>query len=142
MRLLLLAILALSTAILVAEPPPPYLKDGVITVTLKSGEQYHFSANEYMVVKRGAKRLDSEVVGTTQESHFEEELHNKNRVRLMAGAGPTGMRDARSASSIHIESSYGLVGGLGYDRQISNRFSLGAAGYTNGTLSLGVGYDF
>ena len=142
-NLIIALLLGFASMVSYAEEAPAYMKDGKIVVTLKSGKTYEYSTNEWMVVRRGAKKLvPVDVAASPDQRHFAEPEHNKNRVRLMGGIGPVGLKDQQIGSRLHIETKYGLVGGLGYDRQISNKFSLGVAGYTNGTARLGVGLDF
>ena len=137
-----LFLILLCTSSLYAEEVPAYLKDGKIVVTLTNGKSYEFSSNEYMVVRRGSK-VDAELEpAALQQKHFEQELHHKNRLRLLIGAGPSGLQTSQSGSTVNVKSKYELVTGLGYDRSLTNELSIGGSVYTNGTFSLGFGTDF
>lgn len=58
MKKLIFIAMLLVTNLGLASETPGYLKDGIITVTLKNGKSYSFSTNEYMVVKRGAAKTE------------------------------------------------------------------------------------
>ncbi len=138
MKLIIFIFTAVAT--LMAEEPPAYMRDGNITVTLKSGKQYEYSTNEWMVVRRGSKKV--QVAGTRELVEESQVVAGPNKLRLMGGYGPNGLQAEQRGSTLHVESKYGLVGGLGYARQLSRRLSLGASIYTNGTTSLDLGVDF
>jgi hypothetical protein len=128
------------------EEPPAYLKDGTITVTLKNGKQYEFSTNEWKVVPRRGDEVAPEADEEDEDepTYVEQSVRpaGPNRVRLMAGVGPTGLKDSRSPGKIHVETDFGAVGGVGLDRSLTDRISINGSAYTNGTFSLGVGLDF
>ena len=134
---------------------PPFLKDAVITVTLKNGKVYTFSANTHAVVTRASsnKKKPAEIVvveKTTvvektskqmcEESGYREQ--KKNRVRVMGGRGPDGVKADTGATSTRISASQGPVGGIGYDRSLDENFSIGAQIMSNATMTLGLGLDF
>jgi hypothetical protein len=119
------------------DAPPSYLKDGKIVVTLKNGKSYEFSTNEYKVVRRGTGKKSDKKAQPAQE-----EEPSQNRVRLMGGVGPNGFKTSVSPGLAHVETSYGVVGGLGYDRKLGKKYSINGSAYTNGTFSLGLGLDF
>lgn len=129
-----------------AEQPPAYLRDGKITVTLKNGKQYEYSTNEWKVVRRRG----DEVAPETEEEEEDEPTYversirpaGPNRVRLMAGVGPVGLKDSQNGNKLHVETDFGMVGGVGLDRSLTDRISINGSAYTNGTFSLGVGLDF
>jgi hypothetical protein len=134
---------------------PPYMRDAVITVTLKNGKVYKFSGNTHAVVTRASsnKKKPAEIVIVEKEKVVEkaskqtcEDAGYKepklNRVKVMLGAGPDGLETERHQSSVTVKSSVGAVGGLGYDRLIDKDISVGGQIMTNGTCTLGVGLDF
>lgn len=118
---------------------PAYLKDGTITVTLKNGKTYTFSTNEYMVVKRGAKKPAPalEQLATAMKPE-----PRRNRVRVLGGVGPNGLETTRSASQATVTTTSGAVGGIGYDRLITDEVSVGGAALNNETYLLNIGLDF
>ena len=67
---------------------------------------------------------------------------NKNRLRLLGGYGPTGVELNKESHKASIEEDKGLVLGLGYDRLLTDRFSVGGQIQTNETYLLNVGWDF
>lgn len=149
-----LAILFTTSALGDATEIPPYLKDATITVKLKNGKEYTFSANTHAVVTRASSNKKKPpiviektlVVEKAVEKIVEKrvEVSNKtsNRVRLLGGVGPTGVEAEKRGQSIVVSPLYGPVGGLGYDRMIKNNVSVGAQIMSNGTGALGLGLDF
>lgn len=67
----------------------------------------------------------------------------KNRLRLMGGYGPYGLEQEQiGTNTFEVNLKRGIVGGLGYDRLLNNRLSVGAFALTNLTFGLSVGLDF
>lgn len=128
-----------------AEEVPSYLKDGVITVTLKDGKVYTFSANEYKVVKRGAKAKPIAKVekseqqapaAPVQESH-------KNRISLLVGHGLTGKMNISSGpSTVDVQQDRDVIGGVMLQRDLNKDYHLMGGALTNKTFLLGVGVGF
>ncbi len=139
MKILILSLLFVVPAF--AEEVPEYLKDGVISVTLKDGKVYHFSSNEYKVVKRGNEAEETlESVKLSQERVIE--VQKKNRVRVLGGVAPSGLDTSSSGNTVSVKNKTEGVAGAGYDRMLTDKISVGGAALTNGTYTLGVGYDF
>jgi hypothetical protein len=67
---------------------------------------------------------------------------HKNRLRLLGGLGPKTGTVSRHGNYVSLDENKGLVLGLGYDRLITNRFSIGAAALSNETFLLNLGLDF
>ena len=129
-----------------AQETPSYLKDASITVTLKNGKQYKYSANEYAVVKRENPKnvvieINHEGKRTTHQSPAIV-VGGPNTVKALGGAGPSGLKMTIGSSSVTIEQDYGFTYGLGYSRQLNKRWSLEAVGLSNKTGLLGLGYSF
>lgn len=137
MKYLLILLAFISTAVVAAEQPA-FLKDATIVVTLKSGKQYAFSANEWKVVPR----LDKETVCTIKPELVIREEQTPNRARFFGGVGQDGFNSKVEPNRHKVSTSYGPVFGMGYDRMISKRFSLGGQAISNGTYTLGLGFDF
>jgi len=146
MRKLIAFVLLLIPSISWAFDGPKYLEDSTITVTLKSGKEYKFSGNEWMVVRRhlavcpvsGESGPAPELKVTVHNSYPE----YKNRVRLLGGVGPNGFDDKSSSTSLTVGTTDGMLGGVGYDRMLDKHWSVGAQVFTNRTYTLGVGFDF
>ncbi len=65
--------------------------------------------------------------------------NKKNRISLLGGVGPVGLTQP---SSTEIDLVRGPVGGIMYQRLITDRVSLGIQGQTNSTVLGIVGWDF
>lgn len=91
------------------------------------GERQHFAANrrvEIIPVKpleKGPKR---------------------NRITLYGGGGPMDLHKHEEATGVDVHQSYNAVFGLGYSRLVTDRWSIGIAGFTNATFMLSIGLDF
>lgn len=129
-----ITLLFLTTAVM-AEEPPKFLKDANITVTLKDGKQYTFTANEWKVVPRLDKvKVNERTVVVQSEQN--------NRLTILGGVGPKGLNVTKSQDEITVENKKEGVFGLGYSRKITKRFSLGGQVISNGTYTLDLGVDF
>jgi hypothetical protein len=122
------------------EEVPAYLKDSVITVTLKDGKVYTFSGNEYKVVKRGskAKPVEAELQKVTVINH----VRKRNRLTVHGGIGFDGLNTNLAPNSVTIKQSKEPVFGISLSRDFDYDFSLSATALTNQTYLLGVGKDF
>lgn len=113
--------------------PPDYLKDAVITVTLKNGETHTFSANTHKVVRRGTKAESKEQVVVVSSPPPEQ---RKVNAFLFVGHGHTGMQVESMGGGYRATEKKGLVLGLGLTRSIHDRIKLGGMVQTNGTMGL------
>lgn len=66
----------------------------------------------------------------------------RNRFHLLIGVAPGGVHQETFPDQTIIYKDFGLVLGLAYDRQISERWSLGVVGATNGSILIGPGYSW
>lgn len=78
------------------------------------------------------------VINTIQEKR----VSQKNHLRLYGGGGPGSISRFDTSTTITLHQDYGLVLGLGYGRNISERWSLEGVAATNGTVLLGIGYGW
>lgn len=133
-----------------AQEVPEYLKGGTIEVTLKTGEKYQFSADEYAVVKRQAQmEPEARVALERLQSHIENEMavaSRKNTIKLYGGYGPDGYSVSHITTGAKVKQSYGLMNGLGFDHRFTDRLVgdgivLFNQGGVQGGL-LGLGYRF
>lgn len=69
-------------------------------------------------------------------------IYKKNRLRGLAGVGPTGVGLAKSGNSATVFEETGLVLGLGYDRSLNETLNIGIQIQTNETYMLSIGVDF
>jgi hypothetical protein len=130
---------------------PKMFVDSKIVLTLKDGRQFNFDGNEWMVVRRKAKKSLA-ILAPVKEKKKEEQKKvvenkessssKKNRVRLMGGIGPSGFDSERRKNTVKVETTEDTLGGIGYDRLIDDKFSLGGQVLSNGTYTIGVGLDF
>jgi hypothetical protein len=128
---------------------PKMFVDSKIVVTLKDGKQFTFDGNEWMVVRRKAKKSIA-ILAPKNESKKENKVakseekdnKNKNRIRLMGGIGPSGFDTTKRRNSVEVETTEDILGGVGYDRLITEEWSLGGQVLSNGTYTIGLGLDF
>lgn len=66
----------------------------------------------------------------------------KNRVRGVAGMGPNGVSLNQNASGLTAEENQTLIGGIGYDRMVTDKISVGVQFQSNRSYLLGIGFDF
>jgi hypothetical protein len=141
--------LCMFTTYALADTQPSYLKDATISVTLKNGKVYMFNANDYKVVKREDTKCKPVVcaecpasAAINKPSVVAASVPRINRIRVMGGVGPSGIKSEDTGSMLKVSPSYNAVGGVGYDRMLNDKLSINGQAYTNGTFSLGVGFDF
>lgn len=146
MKNLMIALALMFSMTAQAEEVPSYLKDGVITVTLKDGKVYTFSANEYKVVKRGAKAKPIAKVEKSEQQQAPaapaQESH-KNRISLLVGHGLTGKMNLSSGpSTVDVQQDRDVIGGVMLQRDLNKDYHLIGGALTNKTFLLGVGVGF
>lgn len=90
------------------------------------------------------KKRDQEIVALKKQiEESNKEPKRKNRISLLAGQGPQeGLKQERNGSSVSVESKVGMIGGLQYQRLITDRVNLGLQLQTNKTILGSVGLDF
>ena len=149
MKLIIAAILTLVSSAALASEVPAYLKDGTITVTLKNGKQYTFSANEYMVVKRGASSPKLEVakqeVQALQEKLQQEVAKPKRLKHIVSGEvvhSNGGLDTERGANTVNVRSKKELGVGLQYQYNIFKDVYMGGRVDSNGGAGLNLGLGF
>ena len=123
-----------------------------------NGKVETFDGDEWIIVKKGPKKakpkvapapvetkvVEKEVVRTVEKTVTVTKIQ-KNRLSLVGGIGATGKVDYSfdsSAGSFRAKSDIGAVGGLLYQRKVSDKISIGVQGQTNKTGSLLLGLDF
>lgn len=141
----LISLLSFSTA-MASEVAPSYLKGGTITVTLKNGKTYSFSADEYMVVKRHAPTALVGPMAPAPERvvilRDKAPEPKRNTVTVYGGAGHDGLSVDKTATSLTVKQDTAPVFGFGYSRLLNDEVSLQAVGLSNSTGLLGVGLSF
>lgn len=128
-------------------PAPSYLQGATITVTLKNGKTYTFSADEYAVVKRGEEtplqvtKLEDE----TEEKLVlppEEVVGHKNIVSVGAVYGKNKLKTSETGNKFEVESDRTLGLQLQYQRRMDDKVYLGGQADTNGNVGVNVGVGF
>ena len=146
MKKLLLALFLVAPSVgLSVGPAPEYMKGGTITVTLKDGKTYTYSTDEYAVVKRGSKAVEtekSEVAAKPLEAQPSVETAHKNILSLGLVRSKRGLRVSETSSTVEVENKKEVGVSVQYQRLISDDLYLGGQVDTNQGvgISLGVGF--
>jgi hypothetical protein len=126
------------------EVVPEYLKGGIITVTLKDGKTYEFSADEYAVVKRGSKSLAimgiPEVVRSAPETQERRHRHIISGELVFSNSGR--LKTESTASTVNVETKKRIGVGAQYQLGITDDLYLGGRIDTNGGAGLNLGVGF
>jgi hypothetical protein len=149
----LILLLLLSSQALAAEI-------GTITVILSNGKTRTYTMDKYAVVKRGPRKRPA-VVAKKDEAAPVKPIETvviapakcetgptpvvalrKNRVRVMGGIGPNGVEVEGGPKEYLVSSNIKALAGVGYNRLLTDRWSVDASAFTNQTFTLGVGFDF
>lgn len=69
----------------------------------------------------------------------EKKVFNKNRISILGGVGPTGLNQP---TATEVDLVRGAVGGLMYQRSLTESWSLGIQLQTNQTALIGGGYSW
>jgi hypothetical protein len=118
---------------------PNHLKGAVIIVRTADGRESVVPAEKFKVVPR----VQQFVVTKTKESSKTMCRPDKNRVSVAAGNGAKeGLKRSTNGNTVEVESRVGAVGGLQYQRMVTEKISVGAQVQTNETVLIGIGLDF
>jgi len=145
MKKLILILTLLFTTTVFPEEMPKYMKDGIITVTLKDGKVYTFSTNEYMVVKRGAKKEASPVTIIEQKEEktvIAVQPRKKHILSAMAGFSRHDLDSKVSGTGVYTENDHDFDFGIQYQYEVSQDIYLNVLGTVNETGLIGVGFGF
>lgn len=128
-------------------PAPSYLQGATITVTLKNGKTYTFSADEYAVVKRGQEPSlqVTKLEDDTEEKLVlppEEVVGHKNIVSVGAVYGKNKLKTSETGNKFEVESDRTLGLQLQYQRRMDDKVYLGGQADTNGNVGVNVGVGF
>lgn len=146
----LILFMTLFSVLAQADEMPAYMKNGVITVTLKDGKSYTFSSNEFMVVKRHAVAIPKVAESPTQNQPSSpapapapREESYKNRVGLLLGYGLNGkINTSVGPSQVDVEQQKGVVGGVVLSHDLNKSYHIMGEALTNQTFLLGIGKGF
>jgi len=152
MKYLMIALVTMMSTSALAQEVPKYLKDGKITVTLKNGKTYEYSANEYMVVKRKDKATPTKIVAAapvvTDEgtkvvrSEPAEQKRHKHIVSVEAMNSQRGLRSSTSPNMVDVETKREFGLGLQYQNNFYKDLYLGGRIDTNGGAGVNLGLGF
>ena len=121
---------------------PSHLKGATIIVRLADGRESSVPAEKFKVVPRKQQFI---VTRTEKQKLIScvNNTPNKNRASLVGGYGSrNGLTVSSNGSVVEVENKVGLVGGLQYQRLITDKLSIGVQGQTNKTGSVLIGLDF
>lgn len=142
MKKLIILVTLLFSVSAMAEMPK-YLEGATVTVTLKNGETHSFKSEEYAIVRR--QSMQSPIAKQIIQAVKDERLvtNKKNRVFLLGGYGSTGdLKSSTDGNTYEVKHKKGVVGGVGYQRKVSQKVNIGGQVQTNGTALISVGTDF
>jgi len=118
---------------------PKFLEGATITIRLADGKETTVPAEKFKVVPRAQQFI----VAKTYQLNREVCSPEKNRISLLGGKGPQNDLDvSKTATKVRVESEFGAVGGVQYQRLITDEISLGIQGQTNESVLLNIGLDF
>ena len=124
------------------ETPPDYLKDGTITVTLKSGKTHTYSTNEYMVVKRGKKQAKVEKEPVVARKVEKNQKRLKHIVSGEVLESSRGLSESTNATSTTVRNRRKLGLGIQYQYNVYDDLFLGGRIDSNGGAGLNLGVGF
>ena len=134
------------TSSVFASEQPAYLKDAVITVTLKSGKTYTFSANDYMVVKRGSKQVKEEKMPTpTALVPITRSIEKKRLKHIVSGEvlrSNRGLDTTQSPNQVEVKNRKQIGVGVQYQYNFYDDLFFGGRVDTNGGAGLNLGVGF
>ena len=120
---------------------PKHLEGATIIVRLKDGTESAVPAEKFKVVPRKQQFITTKVVSSHHTVCSSEK--EKNRVSLLAGDGPQNdLNVKKTPTKVTVESSLGAVGGVQYQRLITDDISIGGQLQTNDSVLVNIGIDF
>lgn len=122
---------------------PSHLKGAKICIFKESTGYQCVPAEKFKVVPR----VQQEVVTHTKQTNslmcVVKADKEKNRLSIMAGNGPKeGLERSKTASKVTVESRVGTVGGVQYQRLLTDRISAGVQVQSNESALVNIGLDF
>ena len=153
MKLVLMLTMLIGLNAYAEQKAPAPFTDSQIKRTLKDGTVQTFDGDEFVIVPRKPKKKVTPVAPKAPEVKTVEVIKTvevvreippkKNRVSLLAGAGPVeGLNRYTAPNTVTVESRVGAIFGLQYQRLLTDKISVGAQVQTNSALLLDVGLDF
>jgi hypothetical protein len=124
-----------SVSVVKAEEMPSYLKDATITVTLKNGKKYEFSANTHKVVTREDKLPAPVGLKVTQ---MPAEEKSKVSVILHAGIGMDGLKTTTNNNLITVRENVKPVVGATLCTETSKKLDACISTFSNSLTAVGI----
>jgi len=122
---------------------PKHLKGAVIIVRRSDGVETTVPAEKFKVVPRKQQFVVTKVTDTKVLTCKVKEPKEKNRISLVAGQGPKpGLDYETDGSVVTVKSRVGEVGGLQYQRLLTDKLSVGAQVQSNDSVLVNIGLDF
>jgi hypothetical protein len=122
---------------------PKHLKGAKIIVRLADGRESEVPAEAFKVVPRKQQYIVTKVSQNSTTMCSADPVHNKNRIAVLGGRGAKeGLDKTVRTNEVEIESRVGAVGGVQYQRLITDRISVGGQVQTNKTGLISIGLDF
>lgn len=121
---------------------PKWLEGATITVRLANGKESTVPAEQFKVVPRKQQFI------VTKTRQFEKTVcgpqDKPNRISVLGGAGPKGNLTSTQVSpnKAQVETGPGVVGGIMYQRKLTDDINIGGQVQTNGTGMFSFGLDF
>lgn len=145
--------LTLSIPAFAVGPAPKELQGGTITVTLKNGKTYTFSADEYAVVKRGSEATVTKAQaveiaqthmdeGRRQGAKAQDEKIGKNIISVGAVRSKNGFDEKMTSSTVDVKSRYDVGASVQYQRRFDDNKYIGGRIDTNSGAEINIGVGF
>jgi len=145
----LILLLALITLTCQAQSTPAYLKDATITVKLKGGKEYTYSANEYAVIKRNSKpkielaqASEPIKVESSRPAQAPEPKRHKHIVSGEIVRSNGSLNTSTGANDVEVENQKEIGVGIQYQNNIYKDLYLGGRVDTNGGTGVQIGVGF
>lgn len=144
---LIALLIALVMMPAMAQEVPSYMKDGVITVTLKNGKQYSFSTNEYKVVSRKAapKPELAKQEEVKPKGNYRAPAEPKRLKHIVSGEvvrSNGGLHTSSRSNEVEVRNKKELGLGLQYQYNFHGDLYMGGRIDTNGGAGVNLGVGF
>jgi hypothetical protein len=118
---------------------PKFLKGATITIKTSDGRESSVSAEKFKVVPRKQQFIISKIKQVDKMIC----TSDKNRLSVLAGRGPKeGLDRSSTSTTVTIKSRVGDIGGVQYQRMVSDKISIGTQVQSNSSAFINIGLDF
>lgn len=120
---------------------PNHLKGAKIIIRLANGKESEVSADLFKVVPRKQQYLVTKVSKSSTTMCSAEQ--KRNRIAILGGRGPReGLNTSANPTQVNVESKVGAIGGVQYQRMLTDKISIGGQVQTNKSGLISIGLDF